>query len=122
MTSEEEVLYDANPSMFRNHPVLFLMAIPLVLPAFIWWLYCKSTRITITTRHVKLRKGILSKSETMLRIEDIRKVKLEQNLLHRLMGVGTLQMATAGTGTIELEVSGIPHPGHARDLINRHRD
>ncbi len=124
----EDILYQESPSMFRNSPVRFilylvlcLVGIGLILFLF-WWLDCKSTVLTVTDKTVTLRKGIFSKSTNEVRIDDIRNVQIDQSVMQRLLGTGTVGIASAGFEGIEIKVSGLPDPEEIKDIINRYRE
>jgi membrane protein YdbS with pleckstrin-like domain len=145
----DEMLYDASPSMFRNHPIRFIFgllflaltgaiafAVPkrpgehtlafvppgaIALIFIIWWLKCRNTRLTITRRKVTLRRGILSKALNEVRLVDIRNIRIVQGLLQRVLGVGAVGISTSGQADIEIEVRGIPNPGRVREIIDRYR-
>ena len=123
----EKVLYQANPSMFRNSPVGFALSLLLCLVGIgflillIWWLDCKGTQLTITTRKSTLRKGILSKYTNEVFHTDVRNVQVSQSFLQRILDAGTVGISSAGQSGLEIEVTGLPSPAKARDLINSRR-
>jgi uncharacterized membrane protein YdbT with pleckstrin-like domain len=41
-------------------------------------------------------KGILSKDRTSVSLKHIRSVHVTQSFIHRILGVGTIQVSTAG--------------------------
>lgn len=122
--TKEKILYQANPAMFRNSPIRFLLysslcvvliGIPIMM---IWWLRCKCTTFTITELKVILRQGILSKELNEVRHEHIRNVQLRQGLFQRLMGVGWIGISSSGQAGVEIAVDGIPSPNYAKELID----
>lgn len=123
----EEVVYEEHPSMFRNHPVGFVLTLLLCLVGiglfilFFWWLDSLGTTLTVTNERTTLRKGILSKSLVEVWHQDVRNVQLYQSLGQRIFGVGKLGISSAGQGEIEIEVSGIPDPEKVKQLIDRYR-
>lgn len=123
-TVNDDVLYQANPAMFRNSPGKFLLCCALCLVIIgipmlvVWWLKCKYTKLTITTSRVVLRKGILSKSLNEVRHEHIRNVQLYQTFVQRLFNVGRLGISTAGQSGVEITVDGIPDPAQAKSLLD----
>ncbi|WP_165227262.1 PH domain-containing protein [Aquisphaera insulae] len=148
--SADDILYDASPAMFRNHPILFVMGSVLfvlallmgltafrqadapawaafLMPGLIacsfinWYLKCRNTRLTITRRKVTLRRGILSKSLNEVRITDVRNILVIQGFLQRMLGVGSLGISTSGQSGIEIDVKGIPDPGRVREIIDKFR-
>ena len=123
----EQTLYEAHPSMFRNSPVGFILCLLLcfALIGFIlilvWWLDCKGTLLTVTTKRTILRKGILSKHTNEVFHTDVRNVQLSQSFLQRLLDAGTVGISSAGQSGLEIDVPGLPDPGKVRDLINARR-
>lgn len=149
--SGETVLYEAHPSMFRNHPLWFIgmilfcllgfalpflpidtsgttklveIAVPLLIGLImflLWWLKCKGTTLTVTSERTSCRRGILSKSVTEVWHQDIRNVQLDQTLLQRILNVGKIGISSAGQAGLEISVSGMPHPDKVKGLIDEHR-
>ena len=123
----ETVLYKDSPAMFRNRPVLFLVCCALIpvgiglVVLFVWWLRCLATSLVITDRRVTLRQGLLSKDTNDVLIADIRNVKVRQNLLQRIFGVGTVAVSTSGQSDMEIEVHGVPDPARIKAIIDDRR-
>jgi len=147
----EKVLYEAHPSMFRNHPLWFLgigllcilgisfqfipletswlvrileFLIPLAVGLifyFVWWLKCKGTTLTVTTERTSCRRGILSKNITEVWHQDIRNVQLNQSFLQRILDVGKIGISSAAQSGLEISVSGIPRPDEVKQLIDQNR-
>ena len=123
---EEETLFEGNPVMFGNNPILFIICLALILAygaglilLFIWYLKTKATKLTITDQRVILRKGLLSKKTSEVSIDDIRKIGTEQRFLQRIFGVGTMTISTAGTAGVEISVSGFRKPDELKNLIRQ---
>jgi len=146
-TAKEQDLLKIYPAMFRTRPIativlslaiLFtllasaattseipqLWLLPLILSLFfvIWFLESKTTSLTITTKRSILRKGILSKRTREVRHSDVRLLQVDQSLFQRLMKVGTVSIASAGHGEVEIAVSGIKHPEHIKETIDGYRN
>lgn len=123
----ETVLYKDSPAMFRNRPVLFLVCCALIpfgiglVVLFVWWLRCLATSLVITDRRVTLRQGLLSKDTNDVLIADIRNVKVRQNLLQRIFGVGTVAFSTSGQSDMEIEVHGVRAPERIKAIIDDRR-
>jgi uncharacterized membrane protein YdbT with pleckstrin-like domain len=123
----EEILYEAHPSMFRNHPLAFVLTCLLSLVGvgliifFFWWLDSIGTTLTVTNDRITLRKGVLSKSLIEVWHRDVRNVQLYQSFGQRILGVGKLGISSAGQGGVEIEVAGIPDPEKVKSLIDDHR-
>jgi uncharacterized membrane protein YdbT with pleckstrin-like domain len=104
---------------------LFLMALPWPVPvmapavmgigavsaiAAVWrW---DRTRFVVTTEKVFLVQGVTRKRASAVRLRGLRSISLEQSVLGRMLGYGTLH---AGP----LEVEHVPRARQARDLVER---
>ena len=64
----------------------------------------------------------MSKSTNEVRHKDIRNLQVSQSIFQRLFGVGTLEIASAGHGGVEIKISGIPKPQELADIIRRAQD
>jgi len=123
----EATLYHANPSMFRNHPIWFIVLVLLSLviiglPFLIgWWLECKGATITVSDERTMVRRGILSKSTNEVWHRDVRDVRVSQTLLQRVLGVGQVEISSAGQSGVEIKVAGIPNPDKIRSIIDDYR-
>ncbi len=123
----ETTLYQANPSMFRNHPIWFiflvLMSLLIIGIPFLvaWWLECKGATITVTNERTIVRRGILSKKTNEVWHRDVRNVKVAQTFLQRILGVGLIEISSAGQADVEIRVAGIPAPDKIRNIIDDYR-
>ena len=124
----ENVLYQEHPRMFRNHPVVFVLCVVLIvvfglgaLLLLLWWLHVLGTMLTITDRNTTLRRGLLSKKTNEVRHVDVRNLQVGQGVFQRMFGVGKLSISSAGQSDVEITVSGIPQPEEAKELIKRYR-
>ena len=115
--------YDENPAMFKNHPLGFILSI-LLIPAFdigilillYWYIQTKSVRLRIIGDDIELERGLLSKSRTDLDLRKIRTVQVDQGLLQRMFGVGTIEVYTTGDEP-EFKLFGMPDPNDVRNYI-----
>lgn len=120
--AEQTILYAASPPMFRNNPLLFVLAV-LLIAAFglgiiilLWWyVVSKSTRLIITDREVRYEKGILSKTRKEIRLPAIRSVRVHQTLGQRIFGTGNIEIYSAGD-LPEIVARGLPDPHRIREL------
>ncbi len=118
-----KTLYDANPVMFKNNPLGFILALILV-PVFglgliiflFWYLKNKSSRLLITEEDVLFEQGLLSKERLELTIRSIRTVRVRQSFWNRIFGTGTIELYTAGDSP-EIIARGMPEPNRVRDII-----
>ncbi|WP_018699396.1 PH domain-containing protein [Amorphus coralli] len=114
--------YQAHPSMFKSHPLLFILCV-ILIPAVIgivalvvWWLFNRATTVTVDDDRISLDKGLLAKEHTEIELSSIRTVKIDQSLLDRILDVGTLRVYTAGD-VPELQMKGLPEPARLREVL-----
>jgi len=124
---DEKVLYEDNPSMFRNRPVSFVITILLCLVVvglpvlLVWWLKTKATLLRVTEQRTTVRRGLLSKSTTDVWHSDVRNVTIHQTFFQRLFNVGHIGIASAGQGGVEIAVAGIRDPENVKHHIDARR-
>jgi uncharacterized membrane protein YdbT with pleckstrin-like domain len=127
-SEDEKVLYEAHPSMFRNHPIYFVLCV-LLIAAFglglilllIWRIQTLGTTLTVTNEQTTLRKGILSKNTNDVFHSNVRNIQVRQSPLQRIFNVGWLGISSAGQAGLEIEVNGILDPDRVKELIDEHR-
>lgn len=118
----DEILYQAHPPMFRNHPVGFVLSIVLIGAAIgiiillVWYVKTRAEMLAVTRDELRYEKGILSKSHSELRLSSIRSVRVNQSLLQRMFGTGDIRIYTAGDEP-EITVKGMPDPHELRQII-----
>ena len=121
--SEER--YEANPPMFKNNPLGFIISIVLI-PAFglgllillVWFLKCKSTKLVIENNEILWEQGLLSKKRTELHTSKVRTVTVKQSLMQRMFGTGDIELYTAGDSP-EVVLAGMPQPMELRSIIKK---
>ena len=142
---EEQQLYHKSPSMFRNHPLLYLLnliaiggGIGLILSNSLWialtvsglgvavwlgwWLSAISVSLTVTDKRTILRKGILSKYTNEVFHSSVRNIEISQSIMQRIFNVGDIVIASSsGQADLEVAVRGIPEPEMVKQLINKYR-
>ena len=125
MAEQERVLYEAHPSMFRNHPFWFVLCIVSVvglIPLLWWYVQSISTKIIVTNEQTTLRKGLLSKETSDVFHDNVRNIQVKQSAFQRLMGVGYVGISSAGQSGIEIEIDGIRNPDRVKEIIDDCRD
>ena len=122
------VVYEAHPAMFRAHPFWFIGAVILipalgigVLLLLYWYIHTRQTTLTVTDSELMYERGILSKDRTSVSLKHIRAVHVTQGFLNRILGVGTIQVSTAGDQP-EFTIRDMPDPGEIREAISRAQD
>jgi uncharacterized membrane protein YdbT with pleckstrin-like domain len=119
------VIYEAHPAMFRAHPFWFILCV-LLIAAFgigiilllYWYIKTRATALTVTDSELMYEKGILSKDRTSVSLRHVRSVSIAQGFINRLLGVGTIQISTAGDEP-EFTIADMPDPYVIQEAIAR---
>ena len=117
--------YQAHPAMFRAHPFWFILFVLLILAGGLgiltllcWYIKTRATALTVTEHEITFEQGILSKDRTGVSLRHVRAVRVTQGFVNRILGVGTVEISTAGDEP-EFEVSDMPDPHEIREAISR---
>ena len=125
---KDNILYDKNPAMFKNRPILFilsLLAIALyglgIIILIIWYIKVKAVRLTVTNQRIEVKRGILRKNTTEIHMSDVRNIRTNQSFFQRIFGVGKIIISSAATGAVEIKVKGIKSPERVKKMIRENR-
>jgi uncharacterized membrane protein YdbT with pleckstrin-like domain len=96
----------------------WLLIIPVLLLIWTGWrhLRLRFTTLTIPGTKLRLETGMLSRSTRTLELSRIQDVRVEQSLLQRMMGIGTVAFETAGE-TGRLSMGNVDNPQAVADFI-----
>jgi uncharacterized membrane protein YdbT with pleckstrin-like domain len=119
------VVYEAHPAMFRAHPFWFILFVLLIaafgiglLILLYWYIKTRATALTVTEHELMYERGILSKDRLSVSLRHVRSVDVKQSFVNRILGVGTIQVSTAGDEP-EFTVKDLPNPHEIREAISR---
>jgi uncharacterized membrane protein YdbT with pleckstrin-like domain len=120
-----KVVYEAHPAMFRAHPFWFILFVLLIaafgiglLILLYWYIKTRATALTVTEHELMYERGILSKDRLSVSLRHVRSVEVKQSFVNRILGVGTIQVSTAGDEP-EFTVKDLPDPHEIREAISR---
>jgi uncharacterized membrane protein YdbT with pleckstrin-like domain len=119
------VIYEAHPAMFRAHPFWFILCV-LLIAAFgvgiilllYWYIKTRATALSVTNQEIMYERGILSKDRTSVSLAHVRSVHITQGFINRILGVGTIQISTAGDEP-EFTIGDMPDPHLIREAITK---
>jgi len=112
------VIYEAHPAMFLGCIILILVFGLGVLLLPYWYIHTRQTALTVTDSELLYERGILSKDRTSVSLKHVCAVHVTQGFLNRILGVGTIQISTAGDQP-EFTVADMPDPGTIREAISK---
>jgi uncharacterized membrane protein YdbT with pleckstrin-like domain len=119
------VIYEAHPAMFRAHPFWFILFVLLIaafgiglLILLYWYIKTRATSLTVSDHELLYERGILSKERLAVSLRHVRSVQVNQSFVNRILGVGTIEISTAGDEP-EFTVEDLPDPHEVREAISR---
>jgi len=142
MKGAEVVLWSASPSILPYLPRYVLIGLALIgnliVAALVWWPFLlgawiclvlaadwelrrRATRYTITRQRVIRRTGYLRRVQQEVRTRDVRELGLHQGPIERLVGVGTVEIATAATAKRELRIARVPNAKKVIEILRQAR-
>lgn len=97
-----------------------LMAVLLARPLFLMY----DTSHEIRCHHVRSTSGRCSLAKKTIEIpfEDLLGVRVQQNLLERILHVGTIAVGTASTNHIEINMKGVFNPQKYASMVSKEVD
>ena len=102
---------------------ILLLFFGIGLLFIIYALLDRNTKLyTLTNKRVMAKAGIISRQVNEVGIRDIRSINVKQGILERLFGLGSVEIASAGTAGVEVKFTGVSNPMRVRDLIRREKD
>ena len=104
--------------MFRSNPLLFILLLVSVIGILglgVWWIRIKGERLAVSDKEVLLVRGLLSRQRTQFNLSTIRTVRISQTMFQRMMGVGSVEIFSAGDYA-EIAIRGMPDPDRVRAL------
>lgn len=101
---------DAETPNFNLFIALVIIAL-IVIRRFSW-------KFNIDDRRVTRHYGIIARNQQSVKIQDLRSVEMDQSVLQRILGTGTLKFYSAASAGSEVTFPGIKGPTAWRDKID----
>lgn len=94
-------------------------ALLVVALLMLTWIHLdrSSRKYTVTSKRVSVEFGIISKSSTELRIQDIRSINLTTTGLSGLVGIGRLEFSSAAADDADVIFWNTPGAEKIRDMV-----
>ena len=98
--------------------------------AALWWLVWwaaphRWVKLTITNKRTIRQEGIVVRKTSEVLHNHIRNVKIEQSVVERLLGVGSIAIDTAGGDgpeeMVEIEMKHVAQPYRVKEIIDQYR-
>ncbi len=139
----EDVLWEGGPALREFWPALALaLTAVLVTPAlYVWgagkwsllapasgagvfaaaWLKNRSRRYAVTSQRGIATTGFLSRRRVEVELSDIRQITLKQSFGQRLLGMGDVEIESAGGAEVELSLAGVARPSDVMEIVRKAR-
>lgn len=118
MAANETTIWEGRPSQWTNAGWFLSCLLVLPIPFAIWrYLVVSCTRWTLTNQRLRMSSGVLNKKFDDLELYRVKDITVEQPLVQRLVGLGTIKMITSDATTPELRLSAIPDPRGVQDVL-----
>lgn len=89
---------------------------------FIWWLrFALARSLWISNKRVVERRGLLSRSTNEVLHDHVRNIQVRQSFVHRIFGVGSIGISSAGQDGIEIFMKDVPNPDDIKKTIDLYR-
>jgi uncharacterized membrane protein YdbT with pleckstrin-like domain len=113
LIKDEQLVYTGRLSAwgFIWPIVLGIVLVPLVVGIFVlaWvWIRMRTVELAITTRRLIIKSGLVSRHTVELNLGKVESLQVDQNVLGRLLGFGSIQVN--GTGTSHAPIHGVADP------------
>lgn len=93
--------------------VVFVYLIAMVIYRRYSWAY------TINGETIESREGLIARKVSSIRVRDLRNLIVKQSLWQRLVGVGDVELSSAGGSGIEVSFRGVSDPLQVKSLAQR---
>ncbi|MCA8996057.1 MAG: PH domain-containing protein [Planctomycetaceae bacterium] len=97
------------------------MAVAGIAVLVAWWVQTRFVTLTVTTDRTIYRRGLLSKSTSEVQHDDVRNLRVEQNVFDRLFHVGRIEISSSGQDDMEIVANGIPNPNKLAEMVRDHQ-
>lgn len=98
-----------------------LVALALGLLVLLWvWVAVKASSYRLTTQRLFARRGWLAKHVDELELYRVKDVVIDQGVLPRLLGYGTIAVVADDDTTPRMELVNIARPAEIKELIRTH--
>jgi membrane protein YdbS with pleckstrin-like domain len=88
-----------------------------VLLLLLLWIRVKSCSYRLTDQRLFIRRGWLAKHVNELELYRVKDVVVDQNILQRLLGYGTITVLAADDTTPEVDLVGVSRPTKVKEMI-----
>lgn len=104
----------------QPRPAAILVVVALILAVFTA-ITRRSLSWSITSERLIERRGLIASRRRELELADIRSVEVEQRLFQRLLGLGSVMVASAASADFMIRLEGVRDPEAIADTLRKAR-
>ena len=97
----------------QGETLLWLSAVLIgvsLITLFVWRVKTWFVTLKVTTERCIFQRGLIARQTSEVRHDDVRNMQIDQTLIQRLFGVGSLAISSSGQDDFEIRAHGIPRP------------
>jgi len=83
----------------------------------LWLLWWRNNYLALTNRSVVRRKGVFTKEERAVPLNQVQDVSISYGIIRRILGHGDVEIETAGSAGTEIAMQNIDKPEEFRALV-----
>ncbi|QDT50454.1 Bacterial membrane flanked domain protein [Symmachiella dynata] len=99
---------------------LALMAVSTVT-YLAWRIKIMFVTLQVTTDRCIFQRGLIARTTSEVRHDDVRNMQIDQTVLQRILGVGSLAISSSGQDDFEIRAKGIPQPESVVETIRNYQ-
>ena len=88
-----------------------------ILSLGLWLLWWRNNYIALTRRSVVRRKGVFSKEDRSVPLNQVQDIAISYGLIRQILGHGDVRIETAGSAGTEIVMQNIDRPEEFRDMV-----
>jgi uncharacterized membrane protein YdbT with pleckstrin-like domain len=93
-----------------------LPGVALMIASIVRYFGLLMSKLTITTEHLRLETGFVSKSTHTIDLAKVQDVRVDQSVRQRLLGMGRISVETSG-GASAIAIDDVDNPHKLADMI-----
>jgi uncharacterized membrane protein YdbT with pleckstrin-like domain len=115
--SSNQILQYFTPSLAKRFSFVFI-SIALGILGYLQIVRWSAGRYKVTSQRISEQRGLISNYLNEVRINDIRGTNIRQTVLHRILGIGSVEISSAADGIEDVKFIGVRNPNKIRELIH----
>lgn len=107
---------------FKSYPLCWLFCWVVGIPIIYMLLDRLGVSLTLSRDRLVMNKGLVSRLVVEVSYDKIQNMSIEQSVMGRILGYGTLKVATSGTEGYEIVFPGLDNPDKIMNEIKERQN